>query len=127
MHKQTVLDQIEISRDGTINLRFAKEVVDDDGTVISSEWHRTVCPPGTDVDAQIAAVNQHLVVGLKCMPVDAADIARVKALTPTVWTKAVKDAHAAKLAAAAAKAKAEEEADMAKIAAKRTASGEPSA
>jgi hypothetical protein len=129
MHKQTVLDRIEVERDGTINLRFAQEVVDDDGSIIKSEPHRTVCAPGTDVDAHIVAISEHIVTHLKGAPIGADDIARVKALTPTVWTKKVKDAHAAKRAAAAAKAKAEEEADLAKIAAKAAAkaSGESAA
>lgn len=96
MHKQTVLDQIEITRDGTIGLRFAKEVVDDDGTVISKEWHRTALPPGTDIDGQMEAVNNHLAADLKCAPVAASEIARVHALTPIVWTKAVREAQARK-------------------------------
>jgi hypothetical protein len=32
MQKQTIVDQIEIARDGTIGIRMAKEVIDDDGT-----------------------------------------------------------------------------------------------
>jgi len=99
MKKQTIIDQIEITRDGTIQVRFAKQVVDDDGTVLNSAYHRTAFPPGHDIDAQMAAVNENLVRDLKCMPVDAAEIARIKAVTPVVWTKAVKDAHRAKMAA----------------------------
>lgn len=97
MHKQTVIDQIEIQRDGTIQLRFAKEIVDDDGTVLSKDWHRTALPPGQNIDAQMQVVNDHL-VSMKCAAVDTAEIGRVKALEPVVWTKAVKDAYAAKQA-----------------------------
>ncbi len=98
MHKQTILDQIEITRDGTINLRFAKEIVDDDGSVIGSEWHRTAIPPGQDVDAQIAAVNEHLVTHLKCSPVAASELQRVKTLLPMVWTDDVLAAYAVRKA-----------------------------
>lgn len=105
MIKQTVIDRIEISRDGTINIRMAKEVIDDDGTVISSGWHRTVLPPGLNIDAQFAAVNENLVRGLKCSPVAASDIERLKAVVPVVHTKAVKDAYVARMAMEEAKAK----------------------
>jgi len=96
MKKQSVIDQIEITRDGTIQLRIAKEVLDDDGSVIVRDWHRTACPPGHDIDAQMAAVNEQLVVHLKCMPVEASEIARVKSIAPMVWTKEVRDSFAKK-------------------------------
>lgn len=99
MFKRTVIDQIEITRDGTINLRLAKEVVDDDGTVISSGWHRTVLPPGGDIDAQIATVNEHLTTGLKCAPVNSAEIDRVKIVAPVVWTEEVRAAWSTRVAA----------------------------
>lgn len=86
MHKRSVIDQIEINRDGAINIRIAKEVVDDDGTVLSSAWHRTCLPPGHDIDGQMEVVNQHLTEGLKCAAVEAADIARIKTFVPAAWT-----------------------------------------
>ena len=57
--KSTILDQIEITRDGTIQVRLAILVLED-GEEISSTWHRTSIPPGTDPVAQMAAVNAHL-------------------------------------------------------------------
>jgi hypothetical protein len=105
--RQTVVDQIEITRDGTIGVRCAKEIIDDDGTVLTSQWHRTVLPPGTDIDAQMALVNQHLTGGLKEAAVSASDIARIKTVAPVAWTDEVKTNYAAKVkrveAAAAAK------------------------
>lgn len=99
MEKRTVIDQIEVTRDGYLNLRMAKEVIDDDGeTVISSGWHRTTMPPGHDIDAQMAVVNKHLEEGLKCKPVAPDEIARVKALAPVVWTAAVIARHQARVA-----------------------------
>jgi hypothetical protein len=109
MEKRTVIDQVEITRDGTINLRMAKEVVDDDGTVLQSGLHRTSFPPGHDIDAQMAAVNAGLVRDLK-MPAVAADdflLLRLKETAPLVWTDAVKQGYADKIAAAAKVAVAE--------------------
>ena len=103
MLKRTVIDQIEITRDGTIQLRMAKAVVDDDGTVLSSGWHRTIVPPDGDVDLQMQAVNSHLVMGLGYPAVAAADIERVKAIIPVVHTKKVRDDFAAKVEAARVK------------------------
>ncbi len=98
MEKRSVVDQIEIQRDGSVQVRIAREVVDDDGSVLSREWHRTSLPPGMDVDSQMAAVNQHL-RGMNGVAVPAADIARVKAATKAFWTKAVLDRHNEKAAA----------------------------
>lgn len=97
MHKQTVIDQIEITRDGSVQIRMAKEVIDDDGSVLSQEWHRTSLPPGGDIDLQMATVNEHLTTGLNCAPVEASDIARVKSYLPIAWTPEVLTRHAAKV------------------------------
>lgn len=102
MRKQTIIDQIEITRNGTIQLRFAKEIVDEDGVILSSEWHRTALPPGADLATQMEAVNAHL-TELRANPVDASEIARVAALVPIVHTKKVRDDYAAKVKVAAEK------------------------
>ena len=75
--KQTVVDQIEITRNGALQIRIALELVED-GAVLSNKWHRTAVEPGGDVGAQIAAVNEHLAQMGK-QPVNAADIAKIKA------------------------------------------------
>ena len=59
IEKQTILDQIEITRDGTIQVRLALLVLEDDEE-ISSAWHRTSISPGADPVEQMAAVNVHL-------------------------------------------------------------------
>lgn len=97
MNKQTVIDQIEILRDGTINVRMAKEVVDDDGTVIASAWHRTSFPPGHDIDAQMAAVSKNLVDDLGYPAIQNSCIARVKVASAAYWTPEIVAAHQAKL------------------------------
>lgn len=89
MHKQTVVDQIEIVRNGQIQIRMAKEVVDDDGSVLSREWHRSAVAPGEDIDAQMAAVNEHLTSGLNYPAVSANDIARIHAVADVTWTQDV--------------------------------------
>ena len=59
IEKKTIIDQIEITRSGTIQVRFAILLVED-GTEIDSKWHRTAIEPGGDVDVQLALVNAHL-------------------------------------------------------------------
>jgi hypothetical protein len=60
IEKKTVLDQIEITANGTVQFRLAKLLVED-GVVLSREWHRSVIQPGGDVDKQMVIVNAHLV------------------------------------------------------------------
>ncbi len=86
MQKRTVVDQIEIQRDGTINVRLAKEVVDETGEVLSVGWHRTSLPPGHDIDAQMAAINQNLVNELKFPAVELVCIERTKVAATAFWT-----------------------------------------
>lgn len=64
MKKETTIDKIEIDASGTIGVRFACQVLDDEGTVVVNHWHRTAIPPGVDVDEQMAAVAAHLAIGL---------------------------------------------------------------
>lgn len=59
IERQTIIDQIEIIRNGVIQIRFGLLLVED-GVEIDCKWHRTAVEPGGDVDAQIAAVNAHL-------------------------------------------------------------------
>jgi hypothetical protein len=98
--KQTIIDQIEITRYGSIQIRFAKVVVEDD-QVLVSEYHRTSIEPGGDIQAQMDAVNAHLTGSLKAAPVIAKDIAYINAIAGTAWTPEVVAAWRAKQAAAA--------------------------
>lgn len=56
IEKKTVIDQIEITRSGAVNIRFALLIIDN-GVEVASRWHRTAVAPDGDVDAQIIAVN----------------------------------------------------------------------
>lgn len=57
--RKTVIDQIEITRGGAVQLRLGLLLIDGDKEV-DCKWHRTVVPAGGSVAAQIAAVNEHL-------------------------------------------------------------------
>lgn len=78
--KQTIVDQIEVTRNGTIQIRIALELVEN-GAVLNSRWHRTAIDPGGDVDAQMDTVNAHITSEpMNEQPVSAVDIARIKAV-----------------------------------------------
>lgn len=84
IERKTVLDQIEIRRNGEVALRFGLLLVED-GNEIGCEWHRTVVPPGADPAAQIEIVNKHFAMGverkdgsvMKPKPIPADEIPRV--------------------------------------------------
>ena len=90
--------EIEILADGHIQIRFALLLVED-GKVIDRKLHRTAVEPGGDVDAQIAAVNEHL-SRMEKTPVPTSDTDRVKAHAAVAWTKEIVDAHRARVAKA---------------------------
>jgi hypothetical protein len=60
IERKTIVDQIEVTRDGHIQLRFGLLLVED-GKEIDCKWHRTAIEPGGDIERQIDAVNAHLV------------------------------------------------------------------
>lgn len=88
MKKQTVLRNIDFATDGTLQVRFAKQLLDDDGSLLSSEWHRTAFAPGQDIAAQMGAVNAHL-AGMDCEPVNASALAQIEAVATVAWTEEV--------------------------------------
>jgi hypothetical protein len=59
MEKRTIVDQIECTASGIIQIRMKKQIIDGDA-VAAEQYHRTVLEPGSDLDAQVAAVNAHL-------------------------------------------------------------------
>ena len=79
--KQLIIDQIEVTKNGTIQIRMHK--LSSDGDMLGN--HRTAIEPGGDIDAQIAAVNAHM--GSKGFaPIPDADVAKVKATAAATWT-----------------------------------------
>ena len=80
MPKQIVVDQIEVTNNGTIQIRMHK--LSSDGDLIGN--HRTAIEPGGDVDAQMAAVNAHM--GSEgYAPIAPEDIQRVKTIAQAAW------------------------------------------
>ena len=59
LQRKTVVDQIEITSGGFVQLRFAKLVVDGD-KVVSKGYHRATVAPGDDFDALLKVVNAGL-------------------------------------------------------------------
>lgn len=59
IERRTIVDQIEITRDGAVHLRLAKQIVDGD-IVLTSAYHRTAFEPGADLDAAIPVIQAHL-------------------------------------------------------------------
>lgn len=59
IEKRTVIDQIEVTRSGRIQVRLAIEIVEN-GEVIASSWHRTSVDPGEIVSSKLDAVSVHL-------------------------------------------------------------------
>lgn len=90
IEKKTVIDQIEVTRAGHIQIRIGKLIVED-GRELSCQWHRTAVEVGGDVDAQIEAVNAHL-IEMGEAPIDAAGIAKVKTMAVAAWTPEVLEA-----------------------------------
>ena len=61
MHTHTILDRIEIEpQTGNIMLRMLKQIANSDGTVLTSDYHRTSVAADADVDLHLSAVNAHL-------------------------------------------------------------------
>lgn len=97
--KRTIIDQIEITRSGSVQVRFAKLLEEDGVPLAEPAYHRTAIQPGGDPLAQMADVNVHLEqMGLA--PVAAADIAKIAAVHAMIGTLEQSAAYKAALAAA---------------------------
>ena len=95
--KRTVLSQIEVTEGGHLQIRFAKQIVED-GKVLMSEYHRTSVECGGDVAAQMGAVNTHL-AAMGCAAVATKDCDRIAAIAAADWTQERRDTWAAQKAA----------------------------
>lgn len=68
IERKTALEQPELHRSGVLGIKIAKLLVEN-GEEISCEWHRTSIPVDVDPQAQMDAVNEHLVsMGLPAIP-----------------------------------------------------------
>ncbi len=103
IEKQTVIDQIEITRENFVQIRFGLLLVED-GKEINCQWHRTAIEPGGDVDAMIAAVNADITTRdtLRAAPITTDRVAQVKVITALIHTPDVVQKHRARAAEAVA-------------------------
>lgn len=60
MQKNLVLNQVTLCADGSIGLQWLKQIIDDDGSVIFNEPHRSIVDFDGDANAQLDAVFAHL-------------------------------------------------------------------
>lgn len=74
--RKTVVDQIEANRNGNIGIRLCLLLVDGNQE-LSSKYHRTIIDNSVTVEAQMAAVNEHL-ASMGELPVGADDLAKIQ-------------------------------------------------
>lgn len=80
IERKTVLDQVEINRDGQVRIRIAFLLVEGDQE-LGVRYHRTAFDPGSNeaiVEEQCASINAQLLASGE-EPVSEGDISRVKA------------------------------------------------
>ncbi|MGP1665728.1 MAG: hypothetical protein ACTS5I_07450 [Rhodanobacter sp.] len=105
MEKVTLLDQVEITRAGFVQVRIAKLVMDG-GKEIASSWHRAAFAPAADITEHMTAINASL-AGMGWPALDAASVQRVQAHAATAWTPEIVAAHEARVIAEQDRLKAE--------------------
>ena len=97
MAKSLIIDQIEVTSNGTVQVRMHK--MSSDGDLIGN--HRTLLPPATDITAQIDAVNAHMATE-NYTAIPDADVVKLTAICNAAWTAEVIAAYQAAQAAAEA-------------------------
>jgi len=97
MPKQFIIDQIEVTNNGTVQVRMHK--LSSDGDLIGN--HRTALPPATDISAQVSAVNADM-ARENYSAISASDVAKLTAICNAAWTAEVVAAYQAAVAAAEA-------------------------
>ena len=95
--KYLIIDQIEVSNNGTVYVRMHKMSSDKD--LIGN--HRTMLPPATDINAQINAVNVDM-ARENYSAISASDVAKLTAICNAAWTAECIAAYQAAQAAAEA-------------------------
>ena len=90
MPKQLIIEQIEVTSNGTVQVRMHK--MSSDGDLIGN--HRTSLPPATDITAQVAAVNAHMATE-NYSAIPDADVVKLTAICNAAWTEAVISAYQA--------------------------------
>ena len=88
--KSLTIEQIEVTNNGTVQVRLHK--LSSDGDLIGN--HRTSLPPATDINAQIGAVNAHMATE-NYAPISDADVVKLTAICNVAWTADVVTAYQA--------------------------------
>jgi hypothetical protein len=88
--KKLVVSRISTVENGIVEIQIAK-ILEENGIELSRQWHRTTVEPGADIDATITDVIADLATPSKgnFPSPNAADIAKMKALTRASHTAAV--------------------------------------
>lgn len=76
LKKSTVIDQIELCRDGITRLRIALLVLDGEKEIFC-KWHRTMLEADIDPEAQMNIVNEHL-ASMGEEVISPAEVAKIK-------------------------------------------------
>jgi len=84
VEKSTIIDRIEILRDGTVQNRIGLLRLSEDKE-IGCAWHRTVVGPNTNVRAQMDEVNRHL-FAMSELPVTDDDVRHLEAIVGVART-----------------------------------------
>lgn len=91
--KNTVIEQIEITRTGRVQIRFQLRVTEDGADIAEPRLHRTAIDPGTDVDAMLSNVDADITKrpDLKAAPITRDDgmVDVLKAIVKQVHTPSV--------------------------------------
>ena len=95
--KSLIIDQIEVTSNGTVQVRMHK--LSSDGDLIGN--HRIALPPATDINAQVAAVNANMATE-NYSAISDSDVAKLTAICNAAWTAEVIAAYQAAQAAAEA-------------------------
>jgi hypothetical protein len=97
MQKKTIVDQVEVKRDGSLHVRFRKVLEEDDGTITDLGFHRMAVNPGDDVEGTMEGVDNNLqVLGAGGLAQEEKDF--IKGVKDTVWTPEVIEAKQAEIA-----------------------------
>src|SRR5262245_38688239 len=89
LSKRTIIDQIEVTEGGTLQIRFAL-LVEEDGNELSRAYHRTTVEPGQDLDTTLAAVEADIMnrPNLKAAAIDTTRLAELRGIRDVVQTPA---------------------------------------
>lgn len=87
IEKKTVINKIEIERDGVIQIRIGLLLIED-GTEINAKWLRTTLAPTNDPDVVLGQVSVFL-ADQNYPAIESDDVVRLMAVASTVNTDSV--------------------------------------